>query len=88
MSFTFFNAVERGNLIILAAAFLGFFICYYDSEDKYERMFAVISLAMVSTLKVYPVLFGFLYFEKKTVSGNIFKRNYYLVAYISSFSFF
>jgi len=65
LSFTFLNAIERGNLIILAAAFLGFFICYYDSENKYERMFAAVSLAMASTLKVYPVLFGFLYFEKK-----------------------
>ena len=65
LSYTFFYIIERGNLIILSAAFIVLFICYYDSECKHERLLAVISLALASTLKVYPVLFGFLYFEKK-----------------------
>jgi len=65
LSYIFFFTIERGNIIILAAAFIGFFINFYDSENKNERIFAMISLAIAATLKVYPVLFGFLYFEKK-----------------------
>jgi len=65
LSYIFFVSVERGNIVILSAACIGFFICYYDSKNKYKRMLAVISLALAATLKVYPVLFGFLYFEKK-----------------------
>ena len=65
LSYIFFFSIERGNTVILSAAFIGFFICYYDSDNKYENMFAIISLALAATLKIYPVLFGFLYFEKK-----------------------
>jgi hypothetical protein len=65
LSYVFFFSIERGNTIILAAAFVGFFICYYDSENKNEKILAVISLALATSLKVYPILFGFLYFEKK-----------------------
>jgi hypothetical protein len=64
-SYIFFFSIERANILILTVAFVGFFICYYDSENKYERIFAAISLALAATLKIYPVLFGFLYFEKK-----------------------
>jgi hypothetical protein len=65
LSYTFFITIERGNTIMLAAAFVVFFICYYDSECKNERVLAIISLALAVTLKVFPVIFGFLYFEKK-----------------------
>jgi hypothetical protein len=65
LSYIFFVSIERGNTVILSAACVGFFICYYDSKNKYKRMLAVISLALAVTLKIYPVLFGFLYFEKK-----------------------
>jgi len=58
-------SVERGNSVILSAAFISIFICYYDSDNKYERILASISLAFAATMKIYPVLFGFLYFEKK-----------------------
>ena len=65
LSYTFFITIERGNTIMLATAFVIFFICYYNSECKNERVLAIISLALAVTLKVYPVIFGFLYFEKK-----------------------
>jgi hypothetical protein len=65
LSYTFFITIERGNTIMLAAAFVVFFICYYDSECKHERILAIISLALAVTLKIYPVIFGLLYFEKK-----------------------
>jgi len=65
LSYIFFCSIERGNMAVLSAACIGFFICYYDSKNKYKRMLAVISLALAATFKIFPVLFGFLYFEKK-----------------------
>jgi hypothetical protein len=65
LSNTFIFSVERANVIILSAACVVFFICYYDSEDKHKRIWAAVSLALAVTLKVYPVLFGFLYLAKK-----------------------
>jgi hypothetical protein len=65
LTYIFFFSIERGNTIILSAAFICFFICYYDSDNKNERMFASITLALAVTLKIYPVLFGFLYLEKR-----------------------
>jgi hypothetical protein len=66
LSSIFFFAIERGNiLLILSAAFVGFFICYYDSKIRYKRVIAMVSIALAATLKIYPVLFGFLYFEKR-----------------------
>jgi len=82
LSYIFFVTIERGNTIILSAACIVFFICYYDSENKHERICAIISIAIASTLKVYPVLFGFLYFEKKQY------REIFLSAIITLFLIF
>jgi hypothetical protein len=65
LSSTFFLAIERGNMIVISVASVGFFICYYDSKKTSERVLAAICLAMATVLKIYPVVFGFLYFEKK-----------------------
>lgn len=65
LSYIFFFSIERGNLIIISSALVVFFINWYDSDHKYERILAVICLALAVTLKLYPVLFGFLYLEKK-----------------------
>jgi len=65
LSSVFFCAIERGNLIILSAASVGFFICYYDSKKTHERILAAICLALAAVLKITPVFFGFLYFQKK-----------------------
>jgi hypothetical protein len=65
LSYIFFISFERGNQLILSAACIGYFICCYDSENKNERILAMVFLAFAATLKIYPVLFGFLYFDKK-----------------------
>jgi hypothetical protein len=65
LSYPFFFAIERGNFIVLSAASVGFFICYYDSKKANERVFGAICLALAIVLKITPVFFGFLYFEKK-----------------------
>jgi hypothetical protein len=65
LSYVFVFSVERANVVILSAACVGFFICNYDSADKRKRIWAAISLAVAVTLKIYPILFGFLYLAKK-----------------------
>jgi hypothetical protein len=88
LSYIFFISVERGNIVILSAACIGFFICYYDSKNKYKRMLAVISLAVAATLKVYPVLFGFLYFEKKQYREILLSAIFTLLLVFLPFLFF
>jgi hypothetical protein len=88
LSFVFFFSVERGNIIILSAASVGFFICYYDSKNKYKRMLAAIALAMAAVLKIYPVLFGFLYFQKKQYREIILSASITLLFIFLPFLFF
>ena len=64
-SYVFFFSIERGNLIIICVAFIILFLNYFDSNNKYLRIFAMLSISIATALKVYPLLFGFLYFEKK-----------------------
>jgi hypothetical protein len=65
LSYPFLFSTERGNFVVLSAALVGFFICYYDSKKKSERVLAAICLALATVFKITPVFFGFLYFEKK-----------------------
>jgi hypothetical protein len=65
LSGVWFFSMERGNLIFLSAAGVCLYLCYYDSGNKKERMFAVFALALAATLKVYPAIYGLLYLEKK-----------------------
>lgn len=57
--------IERGNIIILAFLFLLLFIRLYDSENKYLRIIAYLSLALSASIKIYPALFGILILERK-----------------------
>ena len=57
--------LERGNLVILAFAFLMFFFLFYDSDRKIIRYAAYFSLAMAASIKIYPAIFGMLVLCKK-----------------------
>jgi hypothetical protein len=65
LSGVFFYSMERGNLIFFSVAGVCFFLCYYDSSDRKERIFAVIALSFAATLKIYPAIYGLLYLERK-----------------------
>lgn len=56
---------ERGNIISIAFLFLLVFMRFYDSEKKYLRIFAYLSLALSASLKLYPAFFGILVLHKK-----------------------
>ena len=61
----FLFALERGNIILLAALFLGVFLFLYNSESAVMREIAYLSLACAVGLKVYPVLFGIIILKNK-----------------------
>jgi len=88
LSYLFFFTIERGNTIVLAAAFVGFFVCYYDSDKKTERIMAMLCLALATVFKIYPVLFGFLYFEKRQYREMVYSAIITLLLVFLPFLFF
>jgi hypothetical protein len=87
-SYIFIFSVERGNSIILSAAFVSVYLFYYDSDDKNKRIIAAICLALAAVLKIYPVLFGFLYLEKKQYKDIFFSAVIALLLAFIPFLFF
>ena len=57
--------LERGNIVILSLLFLMFFVFNYNSENMVIRNLALLSLAIATGLKLYPVFFGLLLLNKK-----------------------
>lgn len=57
--------LERGNIVILSLLFLMFFVFNYNSENTVIRNLALLSLAIATGLKLYPVFFGLLLLNKK-----------------------
>lgn len=51
---------ERANIIFVALLFSMTFIFFKDSKNHIIREFALVSLAVSSAIKIYPVLFGLL----------------------------
>lgn len=56
---------ERGNLIILALNCLMVFILWYNSENKWLRRIAFVSLAISAAIKIYPAIFGIVLLREK-----------------------
>jgi hypothetical protein len=88
LSFAFIFTIERGNFIIISAACVCFFICNYDSENKYKRILSAIFLAIAITLKIYPVLFGLLYLEKKHYQKLLFCATVTIILVFIPYLFF
>jgi hypothetical protein len=88
LSYVFIFSIERGNLIILSAAFVSVYLSYYDSDDKNKRMAASICLALAAVLKIYPVLLVFLYFDKKQYKDIFFSAILALLFAFIPFVFF
>ena len=65
MSYPMLYSIERANHVMFTAACIAYFISFYDSENKKFRYFACFCFALAASQKIYPVVFGFLYFEKK-----------------------
>lgn len=57
-SFGILNAVDRGNIVLLAAGLSLFFVMYRRSERAWVRELALIALAVAAGLKIYPAFLG------------------------------
>ncbi len=59
-------AFERGNIILYAYLFLMIFLLFYNSNQKWLRELAYLSLAVSAGIKLYPAVFGaLLLYQKK-----------------------
>lgn len=70
LSAPMFFTIERGNLVILAAAGVAFFIAFYDSPRKGLRVFAAFALAAAVALKLTPAVFAVLYLLPRRSNDN------------------
>lgn len=57
-SFPVLFLIERGNLVILCLVALLLFSQNYDSDSAVAREVGLLSLAVATALKIYPLLFG------------------------------
>ena len=57
-SFGVLNAVDRGNIILLAAGLSLFFVMYHRSKRAWVRELALVALAVAAGLKIYPAFLG------------------------------
>lgn len=65
LSSVFLFTIERGNLIMIAAAFSFYFLAYKDSNSFWLRRFSLFSLCVASVLKIYPVVLGLFLLKDK-----------------------
>ena len=64
LSYPFIFTYERGNPILLSLIFLFIYVRYYDSEDKKQKFIAYCCLAVSTSIKIYPAIFGLLTLKK------------------------
>lgn len=57
--------IDRGNIVWLSMIFLLIYIFTYDSENKIWKEIGLISLAIATAFKIYPVVFGVLLLTKE-----------------------
>ena len=81
-------SIERANPVIFTAACTIYFITFYDDSDKKKRLIACICLAIAASQKIYPVIFGFLYFEKKQYKEIVISAFFAFVLFFLPFFFF
>ena len=70
-SFGVLNAVDRGNIVLLAAGLSMFFVMYRRSERAWVRELALIALAVAAGLKIYPAFLGILLLRDRDFKAAI-----------------
>ncbi|MCQ2595704.1 MAG: hypothetical protein MJ196_10625, partial [Treponemataceae bacterium] len=88
LSYVTLYSIERANHVMFCSVCLFYFVSFYDSEDKKLNIFACLCLALAASLKIFPVLFGFLYFEKKQYKQIIISAVMTLILFFAPFFFF
>lgn len=80
--------IDRGNNVILVFVLLLFYILNYDSQNKFLSELAVISLAIATGLKLYPVAFGLLLIRDNKIAQGFRTVGYIVLAIIVPSFFF
>ncbi len=88
VSSPFIYLVERGNVLIYAFAAAVVFICYYDSDKKWQREVALIALAVSAGIKLYPAVLGILLVRDKRWKETIRCVFYGIFFFIAPFFVF
>lgn len=71
-SSVFLFTIERGNVILISAAFSFYFLSFKDSDSKIGRIFALISLCLATVMKGYPAIFGLYLIAEKRYKEIVF----------------
>ncbi len=57
--------LERGNILLAVLPLIMLFYALYDSDNKYLRFIAYVSLAIAAAIKIYPAVFGLLLIKRR-----------------------
>jgi hypothetical protein len=79
--------VERGNILIVTMLATSIYIFYYDSNNKWIKEIALISLAIAAGIKLTPALLGILLLYKKDWKAAIRTIIYGLLFFLVPFLF-
>ena len=60
----FLFSMIRGSYVTISTACIMYFLYYYDLHDKKAIIISVLAISFASLLKVYPVVFALLWFNK------------------------
>ncbi len=64
-SFPVVYTVERGNSILAVFVFMLFYLCFYNSNNKFFRELSYISLSLAAAIKLSPAILGLLLIIEK-----------------------
>ena len=84
----FLYTLERGNVLIYSLAAAIVFICYYDSDKKWQREVAIIALAVSAGIKLYPAVLGFVLVRDKRWKETIRCVIYGVICFFGPFAIF
>lgn len=80
--------IERANIVFLCLCFIMIFVWGYDSEKKWQKHIAFISLAIAVGIKGYPAVFGLFLLRDKKFKDAAILCLYGIVIFFAPFVFF
>lgn len=88
VSVPFLFEYDRGNYVLMALPFTIAFFLWYNSEKKWARELAYLSLAISVGIKIYPAAFALILLKEKRFAGFVRTAAYSVVALVLPFAFF
>lgn len=85
LSYGVLYSFERGNIIVISAIGILFFVLYKDSSNRNAGELALIALAVAAGLKVYPAVFGILLLADKQYKKAVRALIYGILAFFLPF---